>query len=126
MGTSAGDLSGLVTLFSAEVAPKAVEQRHYRSQDSPDHEHNGDDSNDPDKASPHAVGPVCEAARSDPKYQGSNTSNHNTSNQNLVSFSCLIRQPDMLHRSNWNSDLGIQSGRCGTRTHDLSRVKAAL
>ena len=36
------------------------------------------------------------AARSDPKYPRSNTSN-----QNLVSFSCLIRQPDMLRRSNW-------------------------
>jgi len=54
------------------------------------------------------VGPVCEAARSDPKYQRSNLSNHNTSNQNLVSFSCLIRKPDMLRRSNWNSEIGIQ------------------
>jgi hypothetical protein len=45
-----------------------------------------------------------------------------TSNQNLVSFSCLIRQADMLGRCNWHPDLGIQGGRCGTRTHDLSRV----
>jgi hypothetical protein len=70
--------------------------------------------------------PSARPSRSDPKYERSNTSNHNTSNQNLVSFSCLIRKPDMLHRSNWSSDLGIESGRCGTRTHDLCRVKAAL
>ena len=49
-----------MTLFSAEAAPKAVEQHHYRNQDSHDREHNDDDPNHPDKASPHAVGPVCD------------------------------------------------------------------
>jgi len=49
--------------------------------------------------------------------------------QNPVSIAHVARTPESDTVSDANpqlSDLGKEGGRCGTRTHDLSRVKAAL